>query len=415
MDLLYKKMSFDFWPRMLQYTTYMEDVCSFAQVSKYFYRLTKTDFQQLCYRNIIYRLDGKTWATAFANTPSRRLDETIDTIPHVRLLEQSICCPHTGTIAVLLEKNHVLLTNIDFAKKVFELLDFQHLTGNITNVQLINKSTKLIIGTTDSCVVFDLINKTTVKVYPVSCYDVYDGSTLHHYKNGILVDLYNQKEYKVEPSRMVGLPTIKSVDSYGYSKHIGYMDVIGNFVVINNKTGKKQTLDINNWDYGDKISILDNVDQLIVNGTDYFKIYDDERCSFVKKRLNGTNWSTSPYVTLIGLKYFQTDIFFLRRNQKTQGMDIVKQMLSSQILTNGFFVDTLPFVTTYYLSGKCGRKTLVHLDWSTGKLVSKKFYWPDFGMKRFNFLKFCSIPVNGTSIVGTEFGVRMQFEQIIDQ
>ncbi|CAD5228084.1 unnamed protein product [Bursaphelenchus okinawaensis] len=320
------------------------------------------DFKKLCYRNIIYRLDGETWATAFANTPTRRLDETIDTIPHLKLLEQSICCPHTGTIAVLLEKNHVLLTNIDFAKKVFELLDFQHLTGNITNVQLINKSTKLIIGTTHAYVVYDLINKTTVKVYPVSRHDACDGSTLHYYKNGILVDLYNQKEYKLETRRIPGLPTIKSADSYGYSKYVGYVDIEGNFLVINNKTGKKQALDINNWSYGDEILILDNVDQLIVDGSDYLKIYEDKHCSFVKKP--GLPYNT---FSLLNDILFQGDKSFLRRNQKTQGIDILKQILSSQILTNVFFVDTLPFVTTYYLSGKCGRKPLVHLDWSTGK------------------------------------------------
>ncbi|CAD5225251.1 unnamed protein product [Bursaphelenchus okinawaensis] len=67
MTVVFLRMYPDFWQHMLRYTNQMEDMCSFAQISRYFYRVTSIDFQKLCYKNMICRFKGETWATAFSN------------------------------------------------------------------------------------------------------------------------------------------------------------------------------------------------------------------------------------------------------------------------------------------------------------------------------------------------------------
>ncbi|CAD5224268.1 unnamed protein product [Bursaphelenchus okinawaensis] len=191
----------EFWQRMLRYTNQMEDMCSFAQISRYFYRVTNIDFQKLCYKNIICRFEGETWATAFSKARYRTIRSGTNHIS-----QNSISCPHTGFMALVLQQKQVLLTHIDFGNKVFELLDFSEYAGQLVNVQLINKSTQLLLDM--------------------------------QITNGTLVDLLNQKEYEVETIKLPEDVHIRTADVFGYRKYVGFVNPRREFVVIHNETGK---------------------------------------------------------------------------------------------------------------------------------------------------------------------------------
>ncbi|CAD5219512.1 unnamed protein product [Bursaphelenchus okinawaensis] len=66
MDNLYRSFPPEVWLRVVNHITHMEDVCRFSMISEYFYRLINTDFRSLCYKNMVFRLPGETWATAFS-------------------------------------------------------------------------------------------------------------------------------------------------------------------------------------------------------------------------------------------------------------------------------------------------------------------------------------------------------------
>ncbi|CAD5225875.1 unnamed protein product [Bursaphelenchus okinawaensis] len=185
MNLVYCRIYPDFWQRMLQYTDQMEDICSFAQISRYFYRVTNIDFQKLCYRNMICRFEDETWATAFSQAWYR--------------------------------------TTSEYA-------------GRLVNVQLINKSTQLLLDMQITYIVYDLRNKCVVNVYYALPKQRYSTFTLY-YSNGTLVDLLNQKEYKVETIKLQFLQ-IHSADVFGYRRYVGFVNPRREFVVIDNETGK---------------------------------------------------------------------------------------------------------------------------------------------------------------------------------
>ncbi|CAD5214944.1 unnamed protein product [Bursaphelenchus okinawaensis] len=75
MDVLYKVRNRIVFGRVLKHVTDVEDLCSFAQTTSYFYKITNMDFKKLCYKNVIFRMKGETWATAFSKLQSSFVDQ----------------------------------------------------------------------------------------------------------------------------------------------------------------------------------------------------------------------------------------------------------------------------------------------------------------------------------------------------
>ncbi|CAD5218341.1 unnamed protein product [Bursaphelenchus okinawaensis] len=78
----------------------------------------------LCYKKLVYRLRGETWAEAFSLTNYRTVDKNLEQVDAFIFKKQSICCSYTGTMALILENKQILITNIDLGKNSFELIDF---------------------------------------------------------------------------------------------------------------------------------------------------------------------------------------------------------------------------------------------------------------------------------------------------
>ncbi|CAD5207607.1 unnamed protein product [Bursaphelenchus okinawaensis] len=118
----------EFWIRMIKYTTNVEDRCSFAQINKYCYELTvratKISFQSLCYRHMICRYKGETWAEAFSDAPNRPIESTFKKEFGFWLYNDPIrCCPYTGMMARRSCGKKVRLMNIDFGLKMDKILN----------------------------------------------------------------------------------------------------------------------------------------------------------------------------------------------------------------------------------------------------------------------------------------------------
>ncbi|CAD5227968.1 unnamed protein product [Bursaphelenchus okinawaensis] len=199
---------------MLNHTTDVEDKCSFAQINKYCYRLavltTNMDFKSLCYRSSVCRYDGETWAEAFLNAPSRPMEQTYKAEFGKMFVKDSKCCPYTGTLRVILNSKQILLTNIDFGKKLHDL------------------------------------------------------SFTLYYRDGTLVDLYNQKEYQVEATKTVGVHKVHicNADLYGHRRYVGYVNNRKEFVLINNDTGEAKVIfaPVRLFYCDNKIKIVDNME-----------------------------------------------------------------------------------------------------------------------------------------------------------
>ncbi|CAD5213146.1 unnamed protein product [Bursaphelenchus okinawaensis] len=64
--IFYKSLPPELWLRVIDHIENMEEFCRVAALDKSFYRLINTDFRSLCYKNLVYRLRGETWAEAFS-------------------------------------------------------------------------------------------------------------------------------------------------------------------------------------------------------------------------------------------------------------------------------------------------------------------------------------------------------------
>ncbi|CAD5218890.1 unnamed protein product [Bursaphelenchus okinawaensis] len=67
MKIFVQLLQAELWCKVVKHLTIVDDTCSLAVVNKYFYKLVKMDFKQLCYHHVVYRLKGETWAYAFSD------------------------------------------------------------------------------------------------------------------------------------------------------------------------------------------------------------------------------------------------------------------------------------------------------------------------------------------------------------
>ncbi|CAD5207619.1 unnamed protein product [Bursaphelenchus okinawaensis] len=194
----------EFWIRMIKYTTNVEDRCSFAQINKYCYELTvratKISFQSLCYRHMICRYKGETWATAK---------------------------PKLTAKAKGMAKANAKANAKGKAK---------------SKVHLINKSKQLLLDMVRTYVVYDIAKKKVVKTYPALQHQRYNNFTLWYSESRTLVDVCNQKEHKFNVNGLGFCKEIYNAVSYGYRKYVGFVNTQKQFVVINNTTGQRQTV-----------------------------------------------------------------------------------------------------------------------------------------------------------------------------
>ncbi|CAD5230735.1 unnamed protein product [Bursaphelenchus okinawaensis] len=142
------------WHKVVNHMTSMNDMCSLAVVNKYFYKMVNTDFKQLCYDHIIYRLENECWAYALSQFESRAYNVMPDDFEMYR--QNAVCCPFTGKMALKLENGYVVLSNIYFGLKQFTLLDFTPYTDTITRVNMINRGQQLLVRTPTVVLIYDL-------------------------------------------------------------------------------------------------------------------------------------------------------------------------------------------------------------------------------------------------------------------
>ncbi|CAD5218843.1 unnamed protein product [Bursaphelenchus okinawaensis] len=346
-----------------------------------------------------------------SSTNYRTLDVNIETCPALKIRKHSMCCPYTGTVALILEDNRVLITNIDFAKKVFEIIDFRSVEGTMANLQLINKSTKLLVDMTTSYVVYDLVEKEIVKVYSALKEERYYSFTLY-YREGILIDLYNQKEYKVKAATSPLIRCIVNADLYGYRKYVGYVNCHRELVTINNSTGEKRVICQKDNDSYDTIRILDIVDQVLRqgSGTRVFDIRTKEigyyggSCNRVLKDYR-----------LVGLKYFHHNNNLIgyceKKNKLTKLAKWPYKVRSGYILYA--HADLLPQSTTHRIE-EGSLCVIDHFGWSSGRLVSQKFRPVETKAVGFNYLKLSEIKVEEGELTEDKVNkARQQFELIV--
>ncbi|CAD5218857.1 unnamed protein product [Bursaphelenchus okinawaensis] len=397
--------------RVIKYIENMEEISRLATISKFFYRLINIDFQILCFKNSVYRLAGETWSEAFSNTNYRTLDVNIETCPALKIKKHSMCCPYTGTVALILEDNRVLITNIDFAKKVFEIIDFRSVEGTMANLQLINKSTKLLVDMTTSYVVYDLVEKEITKVYSALKEERYYSFTLY-YREGILVDLYNQKEYKVKTAKPQLVRCIVNADLYGYREYVGYVNYYFGLVTINNYTGEQTVIYKKRNSNYDTIRILDGEDQVMVQGGRTYVF--DILTKGIENDYGSDDKGLRDY-RLIDLKYFHNDKNLVGYCEKKK--KLTKLAKWPYELRRGYIpyahADLLPQSTTHRIE-EGSLCVIDHFGWSSGRLVSKKFRPLESKAVGFNYLKLAEIKVEEGELTEDIVNkARQQFELII--
>ncbi|CAD5212283.1 unnamed protein product [Bursaphelenchus okinawaensis] len=227
----------ELWDQILKHVTAMEDVCSFAMVNAYYYKVGGNDFKKLCLENAIFRLKNETWAYAFKRAGYRGPFPPSE-LKHYAFCDSSICCPYTGKMAVIVRLAHVLITNIDFSSKEYQLLDFTEY-NYVSKVQITNRGKQMIVDTYRAYIVYDLTKNSIVRVYEAERSDRYI-SKYTIYRNGVLTDVLNQKEFAVcAKSYWIN---IKKVNNYGIRKYIGYVSEDNRFVLIETSTGREMAL-----------------------------------------------------------------------------------------------------------------------------------------------------------------------------
>ncbi|CAD5228114.1 unnamed protein product [Bursaphelenchus okinawaensis] len=304
-------------------------------------------------------------------------------------------------MAVVLKYKQVMLTNLDFGKKVFELLNFRGHKGYLLNVQLINKSTKLIVDMKNTYVVYDLVKKRVVKVYSARPEERYSTFTLY-YGNGVLVDVYNQREYPVFPIKVPKMPKIYNVDAFGYRKYVGFVNVHGHFILIHTDTGRMQFMFSVDVVYFDQCGVMAEkfeferreiciMDDLgFVRNTNFFKVLvyeiNTERC-ILDVPARKTSFATNCGVD--GLHFTNKDghgNFFGYNPNK-------KQYENIGFLDYWFLpcpdcekISLFPMINIFYkTNGDRDKKEFMMVDWSTGlnsgRQTCKFLYRMSYGNK----------------------------------
>ncbi|CAD5212701.1 unnamed protein product [Bursaphelenchus okinawaensis] len=112
-----------------------------------------------------------------------------------------------------------------------------------------------------SYVIYDLIKKKIIKVYSALAEERYTYYTLY-YSDGTLVDLYNQKEYKVKAANFDFCDVI-NVDIHGYRKYVAYRSCQDDLILIHISTGRQDVILRFTDPHCPVLRILDNLNQLM--------------------------------------------------------------------------------------------------------------------------------------------------------
>ncbi|CAD5230739.1 unnamed protein product [Bursaphelenchus okinawaensis] len=277
------------WDRVVYHMTSMDDMCSLAVVNKYFYKIVNTDFKQLCYDHIVYRLENECWAYALSQFGSRAY---IALFSNVHMFWQhAVCCPFTGKVALKLENGYVVLSNIDFGLKQFTLLDFTPYTDTITRVNMINRGQQLLVYTPTVVLIYDL---RTMKV--TSHYELgYNYGYQIIRQSGTVLDLYTEKEFEIDARHPNG--NIHYINRYDTPKYLAVQTTDKKLVIINKETGERQQ--VCEWTQDMNVYVISENNSIVVKGGIDYRIlaenfgclvYSITRRKFVFDRSDDRLW-----------------------------------------------------------------------------------------------------------------------------
>ncbi|CAD5220288.1 unnamed protein product [Bursaphelenchus okinawaensis] len=275
----------EIWENVIEHVTIMEDICSLAVVNKYFYKLVKTDFRQLCYYHAVYRLKGETWAYAFINFGNRAYNAVCGN--KIYYLDHAICCPFTGRFAITLLFNYgcVLPTNIDFSLNQFSVLDFRSYTTQITYLNMINRGKELLVRSPYVTLVYDLSSMKVTHILTHNALNQY-----YAIQTGRVVDCYTKKEFQVDVKN--SLFEIFYINSYGKCKYVGVHTIDDKLVVIDSETGEKH--EVCEWRDKMVVYVTSENNSVVITGSRRHaqgcQIYCLRRRSFVFDQINDERW-----------------------------------------------------------------------------------------------------------------------------
>ncbi|CAD5217737.1 unnamed protein product [Bursaphelenchus okinawaensis] len=312
MRIFANQLSAELWLSVIEYLDIWEDAISLAMVDKCFYKLVNQDFKQICYDHVIYRLKGETWAEAFADFATRTIRMMfVDSFFHQ---EQAVCCPFTGKMAIKYDNGYVVLTNLDFGRKEFTIIDFTSYTNQITHVNMINRGTELLIRTPTFVLVYDMYSMKVIQQHDmiatskglqdmIATSKGLHGQMLNYQiiKNGSVFDLYTRKEFKIDAQTPKGY--ISYISVYDKSKYIAVHTKDNFLVIINSKTNEKHQ--VCEWTAGMKVYVINENDSVFVLG-DYYdaadkiglRIYSIKKQKIVFEEPNVRYWQLYNFNTL---------------------------------------------------------------------------------------------------------------------
>ncbi|CAD5210886.1 unnamed protein product [Bursaphelenchus okinawaensis] len=247
MDSIYRCLLKFLWPNVVNHLTSMEDVCSFAMVNKHFYKIVAIDFKSLCYKNVIFRTYGETWAYAFQHSSNRTFGQIIEPINNRitnMILHNSVCCPYSGTMAIFVRHKYVFITNIDSSLSMYQLIDFTKWPA-ILHIQLIKKGAQLLITTSFFYIIYDLTLDTVVRAYYYELETQYGWYVVRE-SDGTLFDVYNQIELELDAS----VPhdnfkaLLQPVDTFKERSYLQYYHQEKGHMVLNLKTRNEISLPV---------------------------------------------------------------------------------------------------------------------------------------------------------------------------
>ncbi|CAD5230741.1 unnamed protein product [Bursaphelenchus okinawaensis] len=283
----------------------MEDVCSLAMVSKYFYKQVDKDFKRLCYNHVVYRLKGETWAYAFLNFGARAYNSVCNNKNVYD--DNALCCPFTGKIAIYLRRGYVLMTNIDFGLNEFTILDFTSYTTHIMFVSIVNKGEELLVRARYIVVVYNLHASKVTHVLT-------GERSLEFYmlQAGGIVDYYTKKEFRINAA--ISFFEIHYINRYDKVKYIVVRTTNDQLVVIDNVTDERQV--ICRWRDKMNVYVINENDSVVILGSRAHnqgcQVYCLRRRRFVFDQVNDDQWFLFNSTTL----FKPADMTFLVYNKQ---------------------------------------------------------------------------------------------------
>ncbi|CAD5219330.1 unnamed protein product [Bursaphelenchus okinawaensis] len=219
-----------------------------------------------------------------------------------------------------------------------------------------------------SYVVYDLKKKKIVKIYSALKRQRYDVFVLY-YSDGTLVDVCNQKEYKVKAKFFPKCYLICG-DVYNYRKYVGYWNLQDELVLIDNATGQQITLfrDIPTSTIY-IVRIMDDLDQVMYQGENT-RVYDikTKRCIFEFEYEFYLDYRMQSFD---GFHLYESSRFFGYSKKDKEWKEMGKWPYQAHKIHR--YVEN-PFLMPAYTTHRVVNDNVLnftHFDWSSGHLTSK--------------------------------------------